>query len=168
VIIRAGIAEEAGKVEKMLAEASSFIEQNTHAVCPHCVSVCCINRHGRYEEDDLRYLHAAGLTPVPLDGADYAASISCTFKDGVATASCSSAPIDDAAPCIRLGREGCTLPRALRPFRCNWYFCIPLLEHMSGGPQRPYRRFMALFGELVTLRGEMLDECRRLERAASG
>jgi hypothetical protein len=146
--VRTGVAQEAVKVEKMLAEASVFIEQNTRAVCPHCVSVCCINRHGRYEEDDLRYLHAAGLSPVPLD-------------EGIGAEGGAAA---DAAPCMRLGREGCTLPRALRPFRCNWYFCTPLLEHMSGGPQRPYRRFMALFGGLVTLRGEMLDECRRIER----
>jgi hypothetical protein len=149
--VRGGAAEKAARVVEMLNEASVFIEENTRVVCPRCVSVCCINRHGRHEADDILYLRAAGLTPVlSVDGDDAGDRI----------------PIDEAAPCVRLCREGCTLPRAERPFRCNWYFCTPLLEHMSGGPQRPYRAFIELLGRLVALRGEMLDEYRRLLAAA--
>lgn len=112
----------------------AFIQQNTAIVCPHCENVCCINRHGYYDYEDLIYIHALGLT-VPI------------YKEGVS----------DTEPCQFLSRYGCTIERSIRPFRCNWYFCNALLAHIENGPAKPYRTFIKKLDEIVNLRKEMLD-----------
>jgi hypothetical protein len=120
----------------------AFIQQNTSIVCPHCEKVCCINRHGYYDYEDLIYIHALGLKP-PI------------YKEGV----------NDTDPCQFLSKCGCTIERSVRPFRCNWYFCNALLEHIEQGPARPYRMFIKQLDEIVDLRKEMLDEFFRVLKA---
>jgi hypothetical protein len=68
----------------------------------------------------------------------------------------------DSAPCQFIGVTGCTLPRSLRPFRCNWFFCVPLVKHMQGGPGRPYRAFVSDFEDLLAWRNEMIREFYRV------
>ncbi len=121
----------------------SFIQQNTSIVCPNCEKVCCINRHGYYDYEDIIYIHALGLKPP-------------TYKEGVR----------DTIPCQFLSEYGCTIQRSIRPFRCNWYFCNALLERIEQGPSRPYRVFIKQLDEIVDLRKEMLDEFFRILKAA--
>lgn len=109
-----------------------FIQQNTSAICPNCKNICCINRHGYYDDIDLFYIIALGLKP-PLYRSD----------------------IDDEEPCQFLSDKGCSMERSIRPFRCNWYFCEALLLHMEEGPARPYRAFIKTFDEIIHLRSEL-------------
>ncbi|MDA8340111.1 MAG: hypothetical protein M0Z70_12500 [Nitrospiraceae bacterium] len=120
-------------------EIDSFIQQNTSIVCPNCEKVCCINRHGYYDYEDLIYIHALGLKPP-------------TYKEGVS----------DTDPCQFLSEFGCAIERSIRPFRCNWYFCDALLKHIENGPAKPYRTFIKQLDEIVDLRKEMLDEFFRI------
>jgi hypothetical protein len=120
-------------------EIDAFIQQNTAMVCPHCERVCCINRHGYYDYEDLIYIHAMGLKPP-------------TYKEG----------ISDTDPCQFLSEYGCSIERSLRPFRCNWYFCNALLNHIEQGHAKPYRTFIKQLDEIIDLRKEMLDEFFRI------
>ncbi len=117
----------------------SFIQQTTSVVCPHCQDVCCLNRHGYYDNEDLIYILAIGSQPP-------------SYKKG----------IDDTAPCQFLSNSGCLLTRAIRPFRCNWHFCYALLTHMENGPARSYRNFINRFHEIIYLRKQMIDECHQI------
>lgn len=108
---------------------SPFIEKHTVRVCPTCEKVCCIDRHGTHEGEDLAFLHALGAGPPP------------------------NAPkAEDTEPCRHLTSTGCLLPRWQRPFRCTWYFCSPLLEEMPRENPREYREFMRALGRLQELR----------------
>lgn len=121
-----------------------FIQQNTSIVCPNCETVCCINRHGYYDYEDLIYIHTLGLKP-PV------------YKEG----------ISDTDPCQFLSQHGCAIERSIRPFRCNWYFCNALLVHIENGPAKPYRSFIKQLDEIVDLRKEMLDEFFRILKTNS-
>ncbi|MDI6728592.1 MAG: hypothetical protein QMD44_06665 [Thermodesulfovibrionales bacterium] len=125
-------------------EIDAFIQQNTSIVCPNCEKVCCVNRHGYYDYEDLIYIYALGLNP-PI------------YKEGVS----------DTDPCQFLSQHGCTMERAIRPFRCNWYFCNALLKHIEHGPAKPYRMFIKQLDEIVDLRKEMLDDFFRILKANS-
>ncbi|MDA8325288.1 MAG: hypothetical protein M0033_03625 [Nitrospiraceae bacterium] len=108
-----------------------FIERHTGMVCPHCPKICCANKHGTPEEDDFIFYRALGMAAKPADGA----------PDEV---------------CSLLGSRGCELPRWQRPFRCTWYFCLPLLESMRGDSGRQYRAFVAGLARLVELRNRLI------------
>lgn len=99
-----------------IEEISPFIENATQIVCPSCQEVCCINKHGYYNFEDLIYFHAIELKP-PV------------YKSGG----------KDSEPCHFLTPEGCSLKRSLRPSGCNWYFCDPLLEYIENLPE--YNKF---------------------------
>jgi hypothetical protein len=111
-----------------------FIQLNTAQVCPDCQKVCCINRHGYYDYQDLIYITALGLTP-PSYGED----------------------ILDTDPCQFLSQYGCAIERSIRPFRCNWHFCTELIDFMSAGHAKPLREFNLQFKKLQALRQEMID-----------
>jgi hypothetical protein len=100
--------------------AGTFIERHTLVVCPECPQVCCINRHSYHEARDLVFIYAIG-EKLPVSGKE----------------------AGDAEPCRFLGEKGCTLRRPLRPHRCNWYFCEPLLKHIQTVSARQYRGFIA-------------------------
>lgn len=124
---------------------SPFIQANTSRVCPDCRRVCCVNRHGYYDHEDLIYVFSLGLE-VPR------------YRDG----------LHDTVPCQFLGSAGCTLPRSVRPFRCNWYFCLTLVKHMEEGRGRPYRAFVKDFGDLLAWRNEMLRGFQRVLETGAG
>jgi len=120
---------------------SDFIQLNTSVVCPACEKVCCINKHGYYDHEDLIYVFALGLEhPV--------------YREGV----------HDTAPCQFLSEHGCSKERSARPFRCNWYFCDALLVHMEQGPAQPYREFISRFQGIIETRQKMMDEFSRIAR----
>ncbi len=131
----ARVIENANAIKKKIAKLDNFIQKNTSEVCPQCENVCCINKHGYYDYQDLIYIFAIGLEdPV--------------YKEG----------LQDTNPCQFLTEDGCVIERSKRPFRCNWYFCNPLLEHMGNGPAKPYRNFIHLFQGIMVLRKEMVEE----------
>ncbi len=122
------------EVSELIERVSPFIHQNTEAVCPYCQNVCCINRHSYYEHHDIVYILAIG-EKVP------------SYRKG----------IDDKAPCQFLGLNGCTIRRSVRPYRCTWYFCDPLLEHINNSPSVEYRRFISNLEQITRKRDEMLN-----------
>lgn len=119
--------------KKAFDTVSPYIQRHTSRVCPSCPKVCCINKHGNYDEVDMVFIMALGL------GSDH--------KHG----------IPDTAPCRFLKKNGCSLPRYKRPFRCTWYFCERLLESMKDDGAREYKYFIAALQNLQGLRQKLLE-----------
>jgi hypothetical protein len=118
----------ARRLKKLLSQLSFMIEPYTQEVCPQCQEVCCKQRHAIPDERDRVFLVALGLESPPLD--------------------ITRLPDEQ---CQFLGRMGCVNPRWMRPFRCTWFFCEPLLRAMESGPEKRYRELTALLGETVKL-----------------
>ncbi len=135
----------AEELAAMIDGVSPFIEEHAASVCPACVRVCCVNRHSYHETQDIVLLYALGSRVPP-------------YQEG----------IDDSAPCRFLGERGCTVNRRLRPHRCNWYFCTPLLDHISEVPGREYRIFVAMLAGLTERRAGMLQEFAAVVDAVPG
>jgi hypothetical protein len=129
------VIECARAVRDATDRVSPFIQTITSRVCPECPRVCCVNKHGYYDHEDLIYVFSLGLE-VPRYG------------EGLA----------DSVPCQFLGSKGCSLPRTARPFRCNWYFCMPLVRNMEEAPGRAYRAFVRDFEHLLAWRNRMIEE----------
>lgn len=129
----------AEKIKILINKIDPYIQENTSTVCPSCERVCCINKHAYYELEDLIYIYALGLKEP-------------SYKKG----------IKDTDPCQFLTKKGCSIYRYLRPFRCNWYFCEPLLKNMENGNARKYRKIINLMGEILNNRRELMDEFLRL------
>jgi len=123
------------EVAELTERSGSFIQAHTSIVCPSCGRVCCATRHSYHEVADIICLCALGET-LPVYEKDR----------------------EQGDPCQFMGPEGCTIKRSLRPYRCNWYFCAPLLEHMQGVPARQYRGFTDLMTELGRKREALLQE----------
>jgi hypothetical protein len=119
---------------------SPEIEVHTCVVCPSCEQVCCIDRHGTHEPADLLFLRslkdegAGGKSPSPAPPLE-----------------------DDTLPCRHLGPRGCRLKRWQRPYRCTWFFCGPLLEHMKEASPRCYRRMLRALDRLGALRLRLME-----------
>jgi len=135
------VVQHARMLKEEIDGISSFIQLNTSVVCPACEKVCCVNKHGYYDHEDLIYVFALGLKG-PVYGAG----------------------IHDTAPCQFLSERGCSRERSARPFRCNWYFCNTLLTHMEQGPAKPYREFITRFQGIIETRGKMIDEFSAITR----
>ncbi len=118
-------------IKEAFEKLTPYIERHTQRVCPDCRKVCCANKHGTPEAEDLLLFSALEIEPVSASG-----------------------PPD--ALCSHLTPKGCPLPRWHRPFRCKWYFCGPLLESMQEEGGRDYRAFVGDLERLVTLRRELL------------
>jgi hypothetical protein len=117
-----------------------FIQACTAEVCPHCSNVCCINRHGYYDDEDLIYIISLGET-LPY------------YKTG----------LSETDSCQFLRPTGCSVPRYLRPFRCNWYFCIPLIGFMRQRRGAEYRLFTSGMQEAIDLRAELIEIFKAIE-----
>ncbi len=122
---RAVIAE---KLRLLLIDSSWLIEKYTSEACPACVDVCCKQKHGVYQERDILYLHALGAEVPQCDKAR---------------------PLE--GPCQFMGPRGCDKPRWLRPFKCTWYFCEPLLVALNEGPQKKARQLSVVLQEMINL-----------------
>jgi hypothetical protein len=135
------VVRHAHRIKHEIDKLSGFIQRNSSVVCPACEKVCCINKHGYYDHEDLIYSLALGLErPVHGEG------------------------IQDTAPCQFLSRHGCSRERSARPFRCNWYFCDALLTHMEQGPAKPYREFINRFQGIIETRRKMIEEFSEITR----
>jgi hypothetical protein len=122
----------AEKLRQLLIDSSPLIEEYTAAVCPDCTDVCCRQKHGLYRERDISYLDGLGMTVPTRDGAR---------------------PLE--GPCEAMGPTGCVHPRWLRPFKCTWYFCEPLLAALDEGPQKKARRLSAVMQEMIDRYGAL-------------
>lgn len=122
----------AQEMREAYTDVSAFIEHHTSRVCPGCKSVCCIDRHGTHEPEDLVFIEALGESPPPEPPLD-----------------------DDTLPCRQLSDTGCSIERWRRPYRCTWYFCAALLEAMPEEDPRAYREFMGKLKRLQDLRNRV-------------
>jgi hypothetical protein len=127
----------AQKIKEGIEKIDPFIQQSTEAVCPRCTNVCCINKHGYHNSEDLIYIYALGLK-LP----DY------TFNK------------DDSTPCQFLSDKGCVMSRSVRPSGCNWYFCDSLLDYMEARPENG--KFDDDMRDVAELWLEMMDEFQRV------
>jgi hypothetical protein len=124
----------AAGVSAAVETAGLFIERHTSVLCPACLKVCCVNRHSYHELADIICICALGeRAPFYSRGAG------------------------DTEPCQFLGERGCSIRRPLRPHRCNWYFCGPLLEHIQTVPAREYRRFIAALRDINERREGLIN-----------
>ena len=122
------------EVLEAIESLSPVIERYTRLVCPTCQSVCCIDRHSRYDDSDKIFLDSLGeLPPERRDG------------------------MPETDPCQFLGERGCTMKRYQRPYRCTWYFCAPLLEAIEASGVREYRIFIEKLEEVTRKREALLS-----------
>ncbi len=119
---------------RFIKMADPFIQKHTEAVCSVCTSVCCVNKHAYYEHEDIIYILSLGLE-IPLFG-----------NSGV-----------DSDPCRFMCSHGCTVSRPLRPYRCTWFFCTPLLASMQNDSAVVYRKFIGSLEEMTRKREDMLN-----------
>lgn len=124
------LAKTAEELKKLLIESSPLIEEFTAITCPGCTDVCCRQKHGLYRERDILYLRALGVDVPKRD---------------------LSRPLE--GPCECMGPQGCSLPRWLRPFKCTWYFCDPLLAALDKAPPKRARKLAALMQEMIDVYG---------------
>jgi hypothetical protein len=120
--------ELAYELRQAFEAVSPFIEKHTLIVCPQCEDVCCIDKHGRYDEDDILFLSALGVEVVDSNG------------------------LKETDPCRYLTEKGCSLPRWRRPFRCTYFFCDTLLRSLEGDDAKFYRAFVDYLQCLIYLR----------------
>jgi len=130
------VREIASGIAMEIENLSVFIQQHTAVVCPECSSVCCINRHSYHTFDDIVFIYALG-EHIPLH----------------------TPGLDDSGPCQFLREPGCAIPRVLRPYRCNWYFCSPLLDRITElNTSRNYRLFIKLLQKIAGGRQRLMEE----------
>ncbi len=113
---------------------SPFIEKHTAIVCPDCESVCCKDKHGRYDENDHAFFKALGIDS-SQDTSDREESDRCRY----------------------MTEMGCDLERWMRPYRCTFFFCDALLKSLEDDNSKLYRTFMEYFKYMVSTRKNLLD-----------
>ena len=125
----------ARSLKKLLIEFSPLIEEHTSRVCLECTEVCCRQRHGAFTDADRAYVDALE-EEVPRHDPSW--------------------PPDDL--CQFLGRTGCLKPRWQRAWRCTWFFCDPLLQAMSQGPQKQVRALTKAQEQIMALYEQLRQE----------
>ncbi len=122
------------KLKQLLMDSSPLIDEYTAVICPDCSDVCCRQRHGVYRESDIRYLKVLGIAVQQREETQ-----------------------TPDMPCESMGPQGCVLPRWMRPFKCTWYFCDPLLAALNDGPQKKARKLAGMMQEMITLYAALSD-----------
>jgi hypothetical protein len=128
------LAELADEVRQAFKTVSPFIEKHTAIVCPECKKVCCIDKHGRYDENDLLFFRALGVNKhhnLPDRG--------------------------ESDPCRYLNEKGCSRERWERPFRCTQFFCDALLKSLENDNAKLYRAFVEYLQYLISVRQRLLE-----------
>jgi hypothetical protein len=126
------VRENSVRLKNLLEEISPFIEEFTSEICPGCPAVCCKQKHGYHDEDDMIYLSSLGLDVPSYDRRS---------------------PDD---PCEFLSLGGCSKPRWQRPYRCTWYFCERLLHYMPEKSARKYRKIVSRLQSMLEVRMSMI------------
>ena len=129
--------EDRNELARQLKEAfktvSPFIEKHTEIVCPECETVCCADKHGRHDSNDLLFLGSLG-TDIPEFLHEREENDACRF----------------------IGETGCCLERWMRPYRCTFFFCDILLKSIETDNAKLYGAFISYFQYLVSLRQELI------------
>jgi len=131
------VRELALKIRAGIDAISPFIQRTTEIICPLCKNVCCITKHGYFNNEDIIYFTALGLKPPAVE-------INRNEND----------------PCQFLNARGCAMERSLRPSGCNWYFCDSLLDRMEADPAYPV--FDDALQELASLWLNLMEEFARV------
>ena len=108
---------------------SPFIEKHTMIVCPECRKVCCADKHGRYDSDDIAYLEALDID-IPEQSAEREETASCRY----------------------MTERGCSLSRWMRPYRCTLFFCDALLKSLERDNPALFSAFNDYFQLMISLR----------------
>ncbi len=137
------VRDHAQTFSRLIEKVDPFIQKSTEEVCPSCRQVCCINKHSYHTYFDVIYLLALG-EKIPYHKAG----------------------IGDLEPCQFLSPQGCRLKRFLRPYRCTWYFCTPLLEYVRNTPVRRYREFISCLEQISGEREVLLTTFIGIAREA--
>lgn len=122
----------AQRLKDLLIELSPLVQEYTADVCPDCRDVCCKQKRSIMDEQDVRYLSALGM-PLPVYDSARLPDDPCQFMDD----------------------QGCGTPRWLRPWRCTWYFCDPLLAAVNEGPRKKARKLSAVIQDIVDIRNSL-------------
>lgn len=132
----AEVSRSARQAEVLIEAISPLIEAYTSAVCPDCTSVCCINRHARFDQSDVIFMTALEKD-IPGENPGIADTDACRF----------------------LGSRGCNLKRSQRPYRCTWFFCSLLLDQiMQQTSAAEYREFIELLRDITKIRTKMMHD----------
>ncbi len=126
--------ELAVEIKEAFKTVSPFIEKHTAIVCPECNNLCCKDKHGRYDKDDIKFLKTLNET-IPPEQPDR----------------------DESGPCRYMSEIGCSIERYLRPFRCTHFFCDPLLNSLENDNAKLYRAFIEYLQYLISIRQKLLD-----------
>lgn len=126
--------ELANELREAFNAVSPFIEKHTSIVCPECEKICCKDKHGRHDRDDLKFITALGAE-IHLDTAER----------------------DESGPCRFMNEKGCALKRWERPFRCTHFFCDPLLKSLENDNAKLYRSFVEYLQYLISVRQRFLE-----------
>lgn len=129
------LKERALELKEAFRAVSPFIEKHTSIVCPECEQVCCVDKHGIYDKNDIVFIEALGGTG-PYDIADR----------------------QETDPCRFLNDAGCSRERWMRPFRCTHFFCDPLLKSLEKDNAKLYRAFLEYLQCLVSTRNNLLEQ----------
>jgi len=121
-------------IKEAFKTVSPFIEKHTAIVCPDCNHLCCKDKHGRHDQDDIKFLKAINEA-VPPAQPDR----------------------NESGPCRYMSEKGCFLERYLRPFRCTHFFCDPLLKSLENDNAKLYRAFVEYLQYLIALRQKLLE-----------
>jgi hypothetical protein len=128
-----GRKELACQLKEAFNTVSPFIEKHTAIVCPECETVCCADKHGRYDSNDLLFHESLG-TEIPVLSEGRNENDACRF----------------------IGETGCSRERWMRPYRCTFFFCDSLLKSLENDNAKLYRAFRDYFQYLVSLRHELI------------
>jgi len=128
------LSELADELRQAFKAVSPFIEKHTAIVCPECRKVCCIDKHGRYDTNDLLFLRALGVKK----------------RDDLPDR-------EESAPCRYLNEKGCSRERWERPFRCTQFFCDALLKSLENDNAKLYRAFVDYLQHLISVRQRLLE-----------
>jgi len=128
------LSELADDLRQAFKAVSPFIEKHTAIVCPECKKVCCIDKHGRYDKNDLVFLRALGVKK-HHDLPDR----------------------EESDPCRFLNEKGCSRERWERPFRCTQFFCDALLKSLENDNAKLYRAFVEYLQHLISVRQRLLE-----------
>lgn len=134
-MVSPGKIEIAHDLREAFNAVSPYIEKHTSIVCPDCKNLCCADRHGRYDSDDIIFIEALG--------ADAAQE----HNDR-----------DEDSPCRFMIDTGCSLVRWMRPYRCTFFFCDDLLKSLENDNAKLYRAFTHYFQHLIRVRQNLIGE----------
>ena len=128
------LEELASEIKEAFNTVSPFIEKHTAKLCPDCKHLCCKDKHGRYDQDDIKFLKAINevIPPAQLER-------------------------HESGPCRYMSENGCSIERYLRPFRCTHFFCNPLLKSLEEDNAKLYAAFIEYFKHLISVRQKILN-----------